>query len=48
MHEVPLSGEQTRQLPEGSSVFALLLPSKWGKTVLFLSWETQSSPGEFI
>lgn len=48
MHEAPIRGEQARQLPEDRSVFALLLPSQWGKTVLLLSWETQSSPGEFI
>lgn len=48
MHGAPIRKEQTWQLLEGSSVFALLLPSKWGETVLFLSWETQWSPGEFI
>lgn len=48
MHGAPIRKEQTRQLVEGSSIFASLLPSEWGETVLFLSWETQSSPGEFI
>lgn len=48
MDEAPIRKKQTRQLLEGSSIFTLLLLSKWGETVLFLSWEIQSSPGEFL